>query len=66
MLTWPLVRSYKMIYKLYKDPRTEQVIGVKKIEETCEHSIPLDLNNTDYQTYLAWVATGNTPEPAEL
>jgi len=27
--------------------------------------IPFDPNNTDYQAYLAWVAEGNTPLPAE-
>jgi hypothetical protein len=25
--------------------------------------IPLDPNNTDYATYLTWVAAGNTPDP---
>ena len=28
-------------------------------------SIPFDPANTDYQAYLAWVAQGNTPLPAE-
>jgi hypothetical protein len=28
-------------------------------------SIPFDPANTDYQTYLEWLAKGNTPQPAE-
>jgi hypothetical protein len=43
-------------------------------QSVCDHSIkrlsdnafiPFDPANTDYQAYLAWVAAGNEPLPAE-
>ena len=51
------------MYKLYKSPRSGEVHTVIRLSDMA--SIPFDPDNTDYKTYLNWVAEGNTPEPAE-
>ena len=57
-----ILRSYDM-YKLIKDPRTNEVCAIEKVGANM--SFPQNPDNTDYQEYLKWVAEGNTPTPAD-
>jgi len=55
--------SYKM-YKQTTDPITN--IETKIVQRLSDSAwIPFDLANTDYQAYLAWLAEGNQPLPAD-
>ena len=51
------------MYKLQQDECTGRVSVVNRLTDGV--SIPFDPANTDYQKYLAWLAEGNTPEPAD-
>jgi hypothetical protein len=53
------------MYKLIKDYKTGDINVVNRIENSFLLSIPFDPDNTDYQAYLAWLAEGNTPLPAD-
>ena len=53
------------IYKLIKDPMIGVVNQVKTQTDGIVTIIPFDEANTDYQSYLAWVAEGNTAEAAD-
>jgi hypothetical protein len=55
------------MYKLQKTIKVDGSIGepVAIIRLSDNACIPFDEANTDYQAYLAWVAEGNTPLPAE-
>jgi hypothetical protein len=46
------------MYKL-----TNNITTVQRLTDNA--FIPFDPDNTDYQAYLAWIAEGNTPLPAD-
>lgn len=49
------------MYKLLKSISSQQF--VLRLSDNAH--IPFDPDNTDYQKYLAWLAEGNQPQPAE-
>jgi hypothetical protein len=53
------------MYKMKKDLIDGSDLLVKVDQNAREYFIPFDPDNTDYQAYLAWLAEGNEPEPAE-
>ena len=53
------------MYKLVRNIFSGDIEVVNKTEGNIMLSIPFDEANTDYQEYLAWLAEGNVPEPAE-
>ena len=51
-----------MKYKLINDRNGNPYMVFREEDNS---SIPFAQQNSDYQQYLAWLAEGNQPEPAE-
>lgn len=54
--------SADKVQKYSLDGVPQGILVVHGQDRTC---IPLNVNNTDYQQYLAWLEEGNTPLPAD-
>jgi hypothetical protein len=54
-------------YQLNNSVFTNEVCSVTKVTEGSNRTlcIPFDPDNRDYQEYLAWLAEGNEPLPAD-
>ena len=51
------------MYKLLFEHLAGRVTSVLRLSDNA--CIPFDPTNSDYVAYLAWLAEGNTPLPAE-
>jgi hypothetical protein len=50
------------MYKLFKSKEGDISTVIRTADNTF---IPFDPDNRDYQDYLAWIAQGNEPLPAD-
>jgi len=51
------------MYKIIRDTIKNNNVCIHRLQDNV--FIPFDPANTDYQAYLAWLAEGNQPVPAD-
>lgn len=51
------------MYKLVNNSYGGEASMIQRLSDKA--FIPISENNSDYQAYLAWLAEGNTPLPAD-
>jgi hypothetical protein len=54
-----------MKYKLFVDGSGQSNVVVRTDDDGAQWFIPKNEDNADYLFYLAWLAEGNTPLPAD-
>ena len=55
--------AYKLVNSKFPDGTSNQTSVIRRLSD--DVFIPMNENNRDYQTYLEWLAEGNTPTPAD-
>ena len=57
--------TYKLLANTIDPITGDSVVNSSILRKEDNAFIPKDSDNTDYRAYLAWVAEGNTPDPAD-